>query len=89
MTIHEIRNELAESFQSAYTEMYSLETALLTVQNDLLMAVDTKGTALLILLDLWAAFDTIDHGMLLPGLEYAFGLKDEALALIRSYLNGH
>ena len=46
-------------------KQHNTETALLSVQNDdLLMAIDNKQVAILILLDLSAAFDTIDHGLL-------------------------
>jgi hypothetical protein len=86
MTTHDVENNLAESFQSAYTQFSSTESALLRVQNDLLMAVDSKGAALLVLLDLSAAFDTIDHAVLLNRLEHAFGLKDTALTWMESYL---
>ena len=58
---HLSKHGLYERFQSAYREHHSTETALLRVQNDLLMAVDEHGGALLVLLDLSAAFDTIDH----------------------------
>ena len=52
-------NDLYEVYQSAYRQLHSTETALLCVQNDLLQAVDTHGGAILVLLDLSAAFDTI------------------------------
>ena len=49
-----------EIFQSAYRQLHSTETALLRVQNDILQAVDSAGGAILVLLDLSAAFDYID-----------------------------
>ena len=54
-------NNLYEIFQSANRQLHSTETALLRVQNDLLQAVDNEGGAILVLLDLSAAFDTIDR----------------------------
>ena len=55
------------------------------------MAIDTNGAAVLIHLDLSAAFDTINHQILLDHLEKAFGLKDDALLQMKSYtwLNAH
>ena len=58
---HLDKNGLYEVFQSAYRQLHSTETALLRVQNDILQAVDSRGGAILVLLDLGAAFDTIDH----------------------------
>ena len=58
---HLDKNGLYEVFQSAYRQLHSTETALLRVQNDILQAVDSRGGAILVLLDLSAAFDTIDH----------------------------
>ena len=43
---------------------HSTETALIQVKNDIKMAVDGKKAAVLVLLDLSAAFDTIDHAVL-------------------------
>ena len=48
-----------EPMQSAYRKHHSTETTLLAVQNDLLMAIDQKKAAVVVLLDLSAAFDTI------------------------------
>ena len=62
---HLKENDLYEIFQSACRQLHSTETALLRVQNDILQAVDSEGGAILILLDLSAAFDTIDHQKLL------------------------
>ena len=82
-------HHLYEVFQSAYRQLHSTETALLRVQNDLLRAVDTHGGAILVLLDLSATFDTIDHQRFLHTLESSFGIKGKVLDWFQSYLTGH
>ena len=57
-------NNLYPSVLSAYRERHSTETALLKVQSDILTALDSGSGAVLLMLDLSAAFDTIDHGIL-------------------------
>ena len=55
-------NDLFASSQSAYRQYHSIETALTRVYNDRLMDLDKQGgETVLVLLDLSAAFDTIDH----------------------------
>ena len=83
---HFKENDLYEIFQSAYRQFHSTETALLRVQNDILQAVDSDGGAILVLLYLSAAFDTIDHEKLLDLLDYSFGIKGDALKWFKSYL---
>src|SRR6187399_1013567 len=73
-------------FQSAYRKFHSTETALLRIQNDLLLASNQQKVSALVLLDLSAAFDTIDHQILLSRLSSTFGFSDTALSLIKSYL---
>ena len=65
LTDHILRNNLHEQFQSAYKPNHSTETALMLVQNDILMSLDNKIGVVLIMLDLSAAFDTVDHSLLL------------------------
>ena len=74
-------------FQSAYRKFHSTETALLCIYNDLLLAINKQRVSALILLDLSAAFDTIDHSILLTRLANNFGLTDTALSLLSSYLH--
>ena len=61
-------NNLSETFQSAYTSFRSTETALLKVQSDILCALDRNESVILVLLDLSAAFDTVDHTLLMTRL---------------------
>ena len=70
-------------YQSAYRRGHSTETALLRLLNDLCRAADTKSRSILILLDLSAAFDTIDSGTLLRRLEFSFGIHGRAHGLDR------
>ena len=77
---------LGEVYQSAYKAFTSTETALLRVKNDVLNAVDRREVVLLVLLDLSAAFDTIDHDILLHRLHDRLGMSGNALHWVRTYL---
>lgn len=79
-------NNLDEEFQSGFRTYHSTETALLRVSNDIRLAADQGKVSLLILLDLSAAFDTIDHDVLLNRLA-ALGISGTALNWFRSYLS--
>ncbi|MCI0560555.1 MAG: reverse transcriptase domain-containing protein, partial [Nitrososphaera sp.] len=72
--------------QSAYRKSHSTETALLKILDDLYRVVDGKSAAVLIGLDLSAAFDTVDHAILIERLRQVFGISGTALAWVNSYL---
>ena len=85
---HIDKNQLYEPLQSAYRKGHSTETALVKVHNDILMNLDSNRGVILILLDLSAAFDTIDHALMIQRLESRIGIKATALEWFRSYLEG-
>jgi hypothetical protein len=76
-----------EAYQSAYQPHHSTETALLRVQNDILTSIDNKEVTLLVLLDLSAAFDTVDHTILLNRLKN-IGIMGVVYDWFSSYLTG-
>ena len=77
---------MMEAHQSAYCPSHSTETALLKVKTDIIQALDNQEVACLILLDLSAAFDTIDHDILLNRLKSRFAVNGVALGWPMSYL---
>ena len=72
--------ELFPLLQSAYRKGHSTETALLRVVNDILSSMNKQHVSILVLLDLSAAFDTVDHAILLRRHETSFGITEAALA---------
>ena len=73
--------------QSAYRDHHSTETALVRVYNDIVTAIDNGDVCALVLLDLSSAFDTVDHSILHDVLHARFGVVDNALKWIDSYLS--
>ena len=67
---------------------YKAETALLKVKNDILLNMNSQHVTLLILLDLSAAFNTINHDILIDYLKYDLRIESNALAWLKSYLSG-
>ena len=76
------------SLHSAYRSHHSTETAVLRVLTDILYAVDEGDLSVLALLDLSAAFDTVDHNILMTRLRVSYGIRDAALDWLQSYLTG-
>ena len=58
------------------------------VQNDILRAMDKDEVILLLLLDLSAAFDTVNHDIMLERLSSRFGVQGTPLRWFESYLKG-
>ncbi len=83
------KKDIYEEFQSGFRPCHSTETALFKITNDLLLASDKGCILLLVLLDLSAAFDTIDHDILIDRLYKYTGIQGQALRFFRSYLSGH
>ena len=86
MDKHMTDNNLHEVMQSSYKQYHSTETALTCVQDDFLRALDDKNSILLIMLDLSAAFDTVDHDILINRLKGRLGVHGRALEWFKSYL---
>ena len=76
-------HDVLEVFQSGFKTLHSTESALLRVFNDFLLANDH---VILVLLDLTAAFDTVDHNTLVARLRHLVGIFGTALEWLRSYL---
>lgn len=85
---HLNRNDLYVPVQSAYRAFHSCETSLIRVLNDLLISVDEGMGSVLLLLDLSAAFDTVDHATLIQRLCDRYGVSGRALNWFESYLSG-
>ena len=76
---HLVSNGLHEELQSAYRRSHSTETALLKGQSDILESLDNGRVTVLVMLHLSAAFDTLDHGILLHRFENLFGISGASL----------
>ena len=81
-------HDLCPIAQFADRKHHSAETALLRVRNDQLMAMDRQHVSLLVLLDVNAAFDTLDRNILLNTLESRFRIYGSTLKWFSSYLSG-
>ena len=79
---------LMTAFQSAYRKHHSTESALLNIQNDILLNMAKGSVTALTLLDLSAALDTIDHTILLDRLNVYYGISELVLGWFKSYLSG-
>ena len=72
--------------QSAYRLYHSTETSLLKVMSDIIMAADNGNISPLALLDLSAAFDTVDHNILIQRLSKTHCIGGNVLSWFKSYL---
>ena len=81
-------HQLLPRFQSGFRSRHSTETPVLKVMSDILSAADRGRVSLLGLLDMSAAFDTVDHDILFHRMESSFGVGGTVLSWIRSFLQG-
>lgn len=86
LNAHVAKFDLLPKNQSAYRQYHSCETALLRLVNDLLEAMEHQEVTALIAIDLSAAFDTVDHDILLDVLRCQYGVSGTALEWVDSYL---
>ena len=80
------QNCLFDTFQSGFRSHHSTEMALIKVLNDIRVNNDAGQISVLVLLDLSAAFDTVDHQILIDRLHHWIGLSGTALNWFKSYL---
>ena len=83
---HIERHGMMEAHKSAYCSSDSMETALLKVKTDVIQALENQEVACLILLNLSAVFDTIDHDSLLRRLKSRFAVTGVVLKWLGSYV---
>ena len=83
-----LENGLYPLHQLSYRKHHSTETALLKVRNDILLNMNSQQVTLLVLLDFSAAFDTVNHSMLLRVVRCRLGVWGTVLAWLGSYLSG-
>ena len=85
MNLYLNQYDLFPARQSAYRQHHSTETAVTIVHNDIVRSTDAGFVSALVLLDLSAVFDTVDHAILLEVLTERFGVENRELDWFRSY----
>ena len=81
-------NNLHVPSQYGYKRHHSCETFLLKLIDDILVTVDRKLGVVVLIIDLSAAFDTVDHNVLLNILQNKFHITGSALSWFKSFLSG-
>lgn len=79
-------NSITEVFQSGFKSSHSNETTLVKVLTDIFLTLDKGENSVLMILDLSATFDMVDHNILLQRLESWVGLKGNVFKCFKSYL---
>lgn len=80
-------NDLFSKYQSGYRKSHGCETAVTKIHNDILLMIDKRDNVVLLLLDLSAAFDTINHSLLLKKLHNMYGIRGTVEKWLDSYLS--
>ena len=85
---HMTINSLHSKYQHGYKKFHGTETLLLKVVDDVLIGFESNSATIVLLIDLSAAFDTVDISKLLDILENDIGIKGIALTWFKSFLIG-
>jgi hypothetical protein len=88
LTEHSNKFELFPVFQSAYRPHHSTETAVVCILDGMIRAVDQGHVGAMMMMDMSAAFDTVDHIILMDVLRRRFGVEGNALSWLAEFLNG-
>ena len=83
---HLTEHNLLPKHQNAYRKNFSTENAILNICDNIWTSMENKKLTSIICLDLSAAFDTVNHSILLEVMENYFGITDIALYWISCYL---
>jgi hypothetical protein len=83
---HVESNHLLPSYQSAYRRNHGVETAMVKMYSDLLKAVDQQQVCVVVMMDLSAAFDTVDIPIMINILKQDFNISGTPLSWFESYL---
>ena len=87
LNLHLESNNLYSTVQSGYRKHHSCETLLVRMSDDILKDINKDKVVVLLLLDLSAAFDTIDHDLLIWKLLTQYGIDGNALDWFTNYLS--
>ena len=82
-------HNLFPSFQSAYQQNFSCETVIIKLMTHILWAMEYQGVMAMCAIDLSAAFNTVDHQVLINVLQHKYGVTDTALKWFDEYLRPH
>lgn len=85
---HLAANDLSNPRQYGYKKGHNCEFLLLKLIDDILVAVDKGSGVVMLIIDLSAAFDTVDHSVLLKILRQQYHITGMALDWIRAFLSG-
>ena len=85
--LHLENNDLLDPYQSGYRKNHSTETAMLNITNDMLQMKDYNLSTAIVSIDLSAAFDLVDHDILVNRLENYFGFTETALHWFGSFVS--
>ena len=83
---HSNRKNTTPTHQSTYKVNHSCEIALLFLHNEILSSFEKQEITKLCAIDLSAAFDTVDHGIMMSTIENTFGLSGNTLSWLSLYL---